>query len=89
MIDMNFIDEDITSIISDDIKVDLENNSDLVKANINYLKELGIANYQEIFKAYYPMFLMDPSNFQEVFGKYDILDLIDKINKNMAIIDHL
>jgi len=86
---MNFIEEDISSIIPDELKNDLENNSDLVKANISYLKELGIENYQEIFKTYYPMFLMDASNFQEIFGKYDISDLIDKINKNMAIIEHL
>lgn len=86
---MNFIEEDISSIISDEIRTDLENNSDLVKANLEYLRELGIENYQDIFKAYYPMFLMDASNFQEIFSKYEITDLIDKINKNMAIIEHL
>lgn len=86
---MNFIEEDISSIISDEIKTDLENNSDLVKANLEYLRELGIENYQDIFKTYYPMFLMDASNFQEIFSKYEITDLIDKINKNMAIIEHL
>ncbi len=86
---MNFIEEDISSIISDEIRTDLENNSDLVKANLEYLRELGIENYQDIFKTYYPMFLMDTSNFQEIFSKYEITDLIDKINKNMAIIEHL
>ena len=86
---MNFIEEDISSIISDNLKTDLENNSDLVKANINYLKNIGIENYQEIFKTYYPIFLMDASNFQEIFSKYEISDLIDKINKNIAIIEHL
>ena len=86
---MNFIEEDVSSIIPEEIKVDLENNVDLVKANINYLKDLGIENYQEIFKTYYPIFLMDASNFKEIFSKYDISDLIDKINKNMAIIEHL
>ena len=86
---MNFIEEDISSIIPDELRNDLENNSDLVKANLNYLKELGIENYKDIFKTYYPMFLMDTSNFQEIFSKYEISDLIDKINKNMAIIEHL
>ena len=86
---MNFIEEDISSIIPEELKVDLENNADLVKANLNYLKELGISNYQEIFKTYYPIFLMDASNFQEIFNKYDISDLLDKIDKNMAIIEHL
>ena len=76
---MNFIDEDITNTISDELRVDLENNANVVKANINYLKELGIENYKEVFKAYYPIFIMDPSNFQAIFNKYDIADLIDKI----------
>lgn len=86
---MKFIEEDVSSIIPEEIKADLENNSDLVKANLNYLKELGIENYQDIFKTYYPIFLMDASNFKDIFSKYDISDLIDKINKNMAIIEHL
>ena len=89
MIDMNFIEEDISSIIPDELKTDLENNEDLVKANLSYLKSLGIENYQDIFKTYYPIFLMDNSNFQEIFSKYDVSDLIDKINKNIAIIEHL
>ena len=86
---MEFIDEEISSIISSELRQDIENNQDLVKANINFLKELGIDNYQEIFKTYYPMFLMDTSNFKEIFNKYDISDLIEKIDKNIAIIEHL
>lgn len=86
---MNFIEEDISSIIPDELRNDLEKNSDLVKANIKYLSDLGISNYQEIFKTYYPIFLMDTSNFQEIFNKYELSDLVEKINKNMAIIEHL
>ena len=86
---MSFIEEDVSSIIPDELKVDLENNADLVKANIKYLQDLGINNINEVFKTYYPIFLMDVSNFQEIFNKYDSKDLVDKINKNMAIIEHL
>lgn len=86
---MNFIEEEISSTISSELRQDLENNQDLVKANIDYLKELGIEKYQEIFKNYYPMFLMDNSNFKEIFNKYDLSDLIEKIDKNIAIIEHL
>ena len=32
---------------------------------------------------------MDSSVFKDVFEKYDHDDLIDKINKNIAIIEHL
>ena len=86
---MNFIDEDISNLVSDELRVDLENNANVVNANINYLKELGIENYKDVFKTYYPIFLMDPSNFQAIFNKYDIADLIDKIKKNITIIEYL
>ncbi len=86
---MKFIEEDISSIISDELRIDLENNANVVNANIKYLKDLGVENYEEVFKNYYPIFLMDPSNFQEIFNKYDIVDLIDKIKKNVAIIEYL
>ena len=86
---MNFMNDEIKSLIPEELKKDLEINQDLVQENIKYLKDLGLNNYQEIFKVYYPMFLMDTSNFRDVFNKYDKNDLIDKINKNMAIIEHL
>ena len=86
---MKFIEEDISSIISDELRIDLENNANVVNANIKYLKDLGVENYEEVFKNYYPIFLMDPSNFQAIYNKYDIIDLIDKIKKNVAIIEYL
>ena len=57
---MNFIEEDMSNIVSDEIRVDLENNANVVKANIDYLKGLGVENYEEVFKTYYPIFLMYP-----------------------------
>ena len=68
---------------------DIKNNKELIEANVKYLKKIGLSNLDEIFKKYYPMFLMDNSNFQKVFNKYDQSDLIEKINKNIAIIEHL
>lgn len=86
---MNYVSDEIRNIIPEELKRDLEYNQDLVQENIRYLRDLGIENYQEIFKLYYPMFLMDASNFQDIFNKYEKADLIDKINKNIAIIEHL
>ena len=71
------------------LRKDLELNKDLIKMNMDYLKDLGVSNYQEVFKTYYAMFLMDPSNFSEIFNKYDRKDLVDKIEKNIAIVEHL
>ncbi len=75
--------------IPENLKKVLTKEEALVSANINFLHELGINNYKEIFITYYDMFLMDSSKFQEVFNKYDQEDLIDKLNKNMTIIEYL
>lgn len=67
----------------------VKNNKKLVCENIDYLKELGVTNYQEIFLEYYDMFLMDHSNFVDIFAKYEPQDLIEKLNKNIRIIEYL
>ena len=67
----------------------LEDNEKLVSANINYLKDLGIEKYPEILVRFPDMFLMDNSNFIDVFAKYEVNDLIDKINKNVGIVEFL
>ena len=61
----------------------------LVGTNIGYLKNLGVLNYKEIFNNYYGMFLMDNSNFVEIFNKYDTKDLVDKLEKSIEIFDFL
>lgn len=61
----------------------------LVTENISFLKELGVTNYQAIFIKYYDMFLMDNSNFKDIFAKYEKEDLIEKLNKNINIVEFL
>jgi len=67
----------------------LDENKNLVKANIDYLKEIGVKNIGDIFNEYYELFLMDHSNFVGIFNKYDPEDLIEKLVKNVAIIEYL
>ncbi len=67
----------------------LETNKKLVSANVNYLKDLGIDKYPEILVRYPDMFLMDNSNFKDIFAKYEVSDLIEKINKNVGIVEFL
>ncbi len=67
----------------------LTKNKKLVKANIQYLIDLGVKNVHDIFFQYYELFLMDYSNFTEIFNKYDREDLIEKLAKNVAIIEYL
>jgi len=61
----------------------------VVNANILYLKNLGIKNYKEIFIKYSDLFLMDNSNFIEIFDKYDQEDLVEKLNNNIDIFAYL
>ena len=71
------------------IKKELDLEEKLVSANLDYLKDLGVENYKEISNSYYGMFLMDNSSFTEIFNKYDQNDLIDKLRKNVAIVEYL
>lgn len=64
-------------------------NKKLVKTNIQYLVDLGVKNLYEIFANYYELFLIDHSNFESIFNKYDREDLIEKLVKNVAIIEYL
>ena len=81
--------KDMIANLPASIKADFENNEKVVEANLDTLKNLGVKEYEEVFKMYYPMFLMDNSNFSNIFNKYDKNDLLDKISKNMTIIEHL
>ncbi len=67
----------------------LFNSYRLVSKNLDALKEMGIKNYKELFLKFYDMFLMDNSNFLNIFNKYDPKDLIDKINDNIDIVEFL
>lgn len=67
----------------------IKEQKDLVTENLQYLKSLGVKNYREIFTNYSELFLMDNSNFTEIFAKYDREDLVKKLEKNMAIIEYL
>lgn len=88
----DFNKEEIASFLNNSPKrlIDaIKDNKKLVAENIDYLKSLGITNYQKIFLEYYDMFLMDHSNFVEVFSKYEPEDLIAKLDKNIKIVEYL
>lgn len=89
---LNFSKDEIAEIIDstpENLLEVIKTQKKLVTENISYLKELGITNYQAIFIKYYDMFLMDNSNFKEIFEKYETADLIQKLNKNINIVEFL
>ena len=67
----------------------LKENKKIVCTNLEYLIKLGVKNFNEIFSAYYELFLMDPSNFEGIFNKYDQEDLVSKLEKNVGILEYL
>jgi len=89
---LNFSKDEIAEILENTPEKLLEliiAQKKLVSENISFLKELGVTNYQEIFIRYYDMFLMDNSNFKDVFNKYEKEDLIAKLKKNINIVEYL
>ena len=88
----DFNKEDIADFLNNSPKklIDaIKDNKKLVCANIEYLKDLGVTNYQDIFLKFYDMFLMDNSNFIAIFSKYEKEDLIAKLKKNINIVEYL
>ncbi|NMA50834.1 MAG: hypothetical protein GX951_03180 [Mollicutes bacterium] len=89
---LNFSKDNISELLENtpDALIEvIKNQKDLVTENITYLKELGVTNYQEIFIKYYDIFLIDNSNFKAIFDKYDKKDLIEKLIKNINIVEYL
>lgn len=83
--DINLVKETTTKVI---FNLLIEQKK-VVNANITYLKKLGVKNYKEIFIKFSDFFLMDNSNFIEIFEKYDQDDLIEKLNNNIDIFVYL
>ena len=50
---------------------------------------MGLNNIDIVFSNYYYMFLLDSTKFQGIFNKYEAADLVDKINKNVEVIEFL
>ena len=68
---------------------ELEAHKKLVTKNLEYLNNLGVTNLIEIFISYHDMFLMDNSNFVEIFNKYEPASLIEKLAKDVRIMEFL
>ena len=89
---LGFTKEEIESLENEIAEVMVEalsQNRKLVTANVEYLLDLGVTNIYEIFRAYYELFLIDHSNFMDIFNKYDREDLVEKLAKNVAIVEYL
>lgn len=90
--EMGFTKEQIKRInsgISETYIEAVKENKMLIKVNLNYLKDLGVENYREIFVEYYEIFLLEPSSFKAIFDKYDRESLIEKLKQDIRVIEFL
>ena len=70
LLDYDFSDKEIQELSANIPPLLVEsifNSYRLVSKNLDSLKELGIQNSKEIFTKFYDMFLMDNSNFMNIF----------------------
>ena len=92
LLDYDFNDEEIkvfSANIPPLLHEQMLNNYKLITKNIDSLKDLGVTNYKEVFIKFYDMFLLDNSNFMNIFNKYERDDLVGKINDNADIVEFL
>ena len=67
----------------------IKDNKKLITVNLNYLKDLGVDNYREIFVEYYEIFLNEPSTFRAIFDKYDKDSLVERLKEDIRVIEFL
>lgn len=67
----------------------VKENKKLITVNLNYLKDLGVDNYREIFVEYYEIFLNEPSTFRAIFDKYDKDSLVERLKEDIRVIEFL
>ena len=79
-----FLEEDIKEYEGNTpelVRKTINEHEALVKTNIDFLKNLGIKTYKEIFINYPDMFLMDASNFEKSFTQYNQEEMIEKLQR--------
>ncbi len=92
LLEVGFSDENI-KLLNNNLPSTLYNliidNRKLIIQNIKYLKDAGIEQYEEIFKRFYELFLMDHSAFVGKFDSYEKEDLIAHIKKDINVVEFL
>lgn len=81
--------EKLRSNISEKEYKQLNTFSNIVKQNVNLLKEYNIDNLKDCITTHPMRFLDNPDDFKEMLNKYDEEDLVRCINKNPAVLDKL
>lgn len=62
---------------------------EIVESNLKSLIEIGVTTYKEMFLRHADLFLMDNEMFKAILEKYEISDLVAKLNRNPDLIEQL
>ena len=81
--------EELKENSTNNLLKELEAHKKLVIKNLEYLNGLGVTNIVEIFIYYHDMFLMDNSNFEDIFNKYEPASLVEKLAIDVRIMEYL
>ncbi len=77
--------EAITENVDDKTYSELGLFQEIVKENIQYMKDFGVSNFAQVVKRFPVVFLRDSESFRNIFYKFDKDDLIAKVEKNPGV----
>lgn len=77
--------EDLRDNIDDKTYSELSLFEGIVKENVQYMKDFGVSNFNQVVLKYPEIFLRDSESFKNIFSKFDRDDLIQKVEKNPAV----
>ncbi|MCI8498026.1 MAG: hypothetical protein HFG33_01305 [Bacilli bacterium] len=77
--------EEICEYVDEDIFTELGLFENIVKENIQYMKDFGVSNFSQVVLKFPDIFLRDADSFKNIFSKFDRDDLIQKVEKNPAV----
>ena len=90
LIDLGFsntIIDDIKKKYDDSIIDLIKLDSDNITEIVNYLKEIGIKEVEELFSSYIELFLRDIDEVKDAFNKHNIDEIVNKINEDITNIE--
>ena len=71
--------------VIDLIKIECQNIKDVIR----YLKSIGITKIDELLLAYIELFLKDVEVVKSTFEKYNIEEVVQKINEDTSYIENI
>ena len=82
---VNKIKQKYEESILDIVRLDQENVLDV----INYFQEIGINKVDQLLLSHIEVFTKDIEEVKTAFQKYNLGEIVEKINKDISVIDYI